>query len=117
MPVLVLLLVLLLWREHRKKRLPVGSAACHAVEQQENRAVTANGAVQAGNSSVVWAILRHASGLVLSIPPDLVSRLVRQSFQPPSTEDGAACQCGIASPVAGSRLGIGSIMIRLQARL
>jgi hypothetical protein len=40
-------------RERRKKRLPVGSAACHAVEQQENRAVTANGAVQARNSSVV----------------------------------------------------------------
>jgi hypothetical protein len=48
---------------------------------------------------------------------DLASRLVRQSFQPASTDDGAACHSGIGSPVAGSRSGMGSIMMRLQARL
>jgi len=48
---------------------------------------------------------------------DVASKLVRQSFQPPSTDDGAACHSAIGWPVAGSRSGMGNIMMRLQARL
>ena len=72
-----------------------------------------------GKETVFYAIKSACIRDVLRCAPSQarLSSPWRQSFQPPSTEDGAAFHSTMIRPVAGSLAGIGSIMILLQACL